>query len=265
MTRRTLRISPLILIPGLLLALEASAQTPVDLSTWSAESYPAVSGFGAGVWTVAVDGQSVVQSVNGQPTLFFSDFNAFYSEVQGVIRVSGSDDDYVGFAIGYHPGDASNTSADYLLIDWKGATQNYDFGAPSCTPGSSAPAGLAVSRVSGVPTADEFWGHTNFNAACSDASQGLQELARGINLGSTGWVRNVDYRFRFEFTPSRLRVFVDDTLELDVSGTFSDGRLAFYNFSQASVTYSGFELTPIAVEPTTWSGVKARFGARAGD
>jgi len=236
------------------------AQDAVDLNSWGDESYPAVSGFGAGVWTVSGDGSSVVQSVNGQPTLFYSDFNSFFSEFEGAITVSGGDDDYIGFALGYLPNDSSNPSADYLLIDWKGITQSFNFSTPSCTPGSNAPAGLAVSRVFGVPTADEFWGHTNFDTpACSDLNNGLQELARGASLGSTGWTTGVEYRFTFEFTPSRLRVWVDDVLEIDISGSFPDGRFAFYNFSQANVTYSGFEVTPVAVESSTWGRIKARF------
>ena len=52
------------------------AQAPVDPSTWTPQSYPTVAGFGAGVWTVATDGASVGQSVNGQPMLFASDFAA---------------------------------------------------------------------------------------------------------------------------------------------------------------------------------------------
>jgi hypothetical protein len=227
------------------------AQDSVDLRSWGDESYPAVSGFGAGVWTVSGDGSSVVQSVNGQPTLFYSDFNAFNSELEGVISPGGGDDDYIGFALGFLPGDTGNPGTDYLLIDWKAGTQFYDFGNPSCTPGGPAPRGLAISRVRGVPTADEFWAHMNFDTpACSGPDSGLVELARGANLGDTGWQAGVDYTFKFQFTETNVKIYVDDVLELDVDGTFSDGRFAFYNFSQANVTYRGFErsaLGPVAL------------------
>jgi MYXO-CTERM domain-containing protein len=230
-------------------AASGVAAAPVDLNTWSAESYPAVSGFGAGVWTPAADGSSVFQSVNGQPTLFVSDFNVFGTDVRGKIRVDTSgDDDYVGFAIGYQPGDTTNGSADYLLVDWKQADQFFDFGAPSSTPGSTAFKGLAVSRVSGIPTADEFWGHVNFGP---DAN-GLQELARGATLGSTGWTDFTTYEFRFVFLPNSLQVYVNDGLELSIAGSFSDGRMAFYNFSQSDVTYSAFTVDTIP-EPGTWA------------
>ena len=225
------------------------AQDAVDLSTWTAESYPAVSGFGAGVWTVAGDNLSVHQSVNGQPTLFYSDFLAFNTSFQGKIKVETTgDDDFIGFALGFQPGDTSNSSADYLLVDWKQYNQWYDFGSPSHTPGSTAYEGLAVSHVFGIPTADEFWGHLNFDHASSDLNNGLQELQRGATLGSTGWADNTEYEFKFEFSATSLRIFVDGTLEIDITGSFSDGRIAFYNFSQASVTYSGFTVAPLVLE-----------------
>jgi hypothetical protein len=237
----------------MLLVTRSAAQSPVDLRTWTGESYPAVAGFGAGVWTAASDGSNVVQSVNGQPTLFVSDFNAFNSEMEGVIRVStsGGDDDYIGFALGFEPGDSGNSGAEYLLIDWKRASQSFDFGSPSCTPSSLASEGLALSRATGIPTADEFWGHENFDeATCSDLSSGLQELSRGATLGDVGWNFSTDYRFRFQFGSTRVRIYVDDNLEMDVPGQFSDGRFAFYNFSQAAVTYSGFT---VATLPSTTS------------
>ena len=212
---------------------------PVDLNTWTAESYPAVSGFGVGNWAVETNGSAVYQSVNGQPTLFHSDFNSFGALVNGSINVSGSDDDYIGFALGFQPNDTTNSAADYLLVDWKQGNQTYNFGSPSDTPGSTAYSGLAVSRVTGIPTADEFWGHTDFT---TDMGGGLEELARANNLGSTGWTEDIDYKFTFDFGPGNLDVFVDDILELSITGSFSDGHLAFYNFSQAEVTYSAFTL-----------------------
>jgi hypothetical protein len=230
---------------------DAQAQfTPVDLSTWTAESYPAVSGFDPGEWTVSDDGLSVNQSVNGQPTLFYSDFDVFNTEVEGSIQVAVGqwDDDFIGFALGFKPGDTVNSNANYLLVDWKKQTQWFNFGAPSCTPGSWAPAGLAVSRVFGIPTADEFWGHVDFPAGvdCPDTG-GLEQLARGTTLGSTGWVDGQEYVFRFEYSATSLKVYVNDNLEIDIAGSFNNGRLAFYNFSQEDVTYSSYVVVVVNV------------------
>jgi len=223
--------------------------TPLSLVNWLAESYPSVAGFPAGSWEVSPDGLSVFQSNNGQPTLFYSDFDVFNTEVEGTITVAevGGDNDYIGFALGFQPGDTANSGADYLLIDWKQGDQWFDFASPSCTPGSVAYRGLAVSRVTGVPTADEFWGHVNFDSPCSDLDNGLQELARGANLGSVGWSDNTPYTFRFEFSETNLKVYVDGELEIDIDGTFSNGRIAFYNFSQASVKYEGYIVTVVNV------------------
>ncbi len=256
-----MRHSTQLLVASLAFAAPLASQTAVDLNTWTPESYPAVSGFGAGVWNVAADGSSVTQTVNGQPTMFVSDFPVFNTEVEGQITVSGGDDDYIGFVLGYLPGDTTSAAADYLLVDWKRGTQGFDFGAPSCTPGSTAPAGLAVSRVVGIPTADEFWGHTTFDApACSDLNNGLTELARGSNLGATGWSANTTYTFKFEFSSSNLRVYVDNVLEMDVSGSFANGRMGFYNFSQAGVTYNAFTLDC----PATWSNYGAGWAGTNG-
>ena len=218
-----------------------AASTPVNLNGWVAESYPAVTGFGAGVWKVQGGGSSVFQSINGQPTMFVGDFNTFGSKVNGKINSSGGgDDDYIGFALGYRHGGTTNLSANYLLIDWKRGTQSFDFGAPSSSPGGSAPAGLAVSRVIGIPDADEFWQHKNLTGTA--ALSGLVELQRGATLGNIGWVAGTDYEFTFDFGPNNLQVFVNGAKQLDISGSFQNGPMAFYNFSQAGVTYSAFSV-----------------------
>ena len=222
------------------LATGAAGASPVNLGTWTAESYPAVAGFNPGVWTVAPGGTSVLQSVNGQPTFFYSDFTAHGTKVTGKIRSGGGDDDFIGFALGFRPGDATNAAADYLLIDWKRGTQFFNFGVPSASPGGVASAGLAVSRVTGIPDADEFWQHDNL--AGTAVSSGVEELARGNTLGATGWVANTDYEFTFDFGPNDLEVFVNGVKQLDITGTFNNGRMAFYNFSQASVRYSAFDV-----------------------
>jgi hypothetical protein len=222
-----------------------------------------VTGFGSGVWTVAPLGASVTQSVNGQPTFFYSDFTASGTRITGKINAVGAgDDDYIGFAVGFRPGDSNNSTADYLLIDWKQLSQNFDFGAPSSSPGGNAAAGLAVSRVTGIPDADEFWQHANLPGTGSGS--GLVELARGTNLGNTGWVDNTEYTFSIDFGPNDLEVSVNGVKEIDITGVFADGRMAFYNFSQAGVTYSAFESNPGTFppipEPQTYALMLAGLG-----
>jgi hypothetical protein len=233
-----------------------AAPTFVDLSTWTAESYAPVAMNGSGAsmfpsaeWVLSADRFSVVQTQNAQPTLYYSDFNAANSILIGSFQVTGGDDDYVGFALGFNPGDTTNSSADYLLVDWKKGDQWYDFDGDSAAsdPGITGSTGLAVSRVTGIPTANEFWGHTNF---LDDPNNGLQELARATNLGSTGWDRGTSYDLRFVFTDTSLDVFVNNVPEISISGSFNDGRFAFYNFSQGMVTYSD-QIPPEVPEPAT--------------
>lgn len=225
----------------LLLSLGASAAqaAAVDLSTWTAENATNAGSASSGNWTTNGSATVVTQTNNGVPTFFYSDFDAAGSEFTTNIRVNTSgDDDFIGFALGFQPGDTTNTSADYLLIDWKQNTQgtNWSGGLSNATPATTANAGLALSRVTGTPSADEFWGHVD---ASQNSSGGLTEIARGLTRGSTGWSDFATYSFTFDFGPNNLKVFVDNVLEFDVTGNFNDGRFAFYNFSQGNVIYSG--------------------------
>ena len=102
---------------------------------------------------------------------------------------AGGDDDLFGFVLGWNPGDSSNPTADYLLVDWKKVTQTYQNWG-------TAQAGLALSRVTGQFTRGygngpiDLWSHTG---VCT-------ELARGTNYGATGWVHGTDYTFQVLFT-----------------------------------------------------------------
>lgn len=192
-----------------------------DLRSWKEESYKA----GSADWKVSANGEQVVQSKNGDPTFFYSDFTVFNTKVSGkIIPGNSGDDDFIGFALGFNPGDTTNQNANFILIDWKKGTQAYG--------GGTANLGLAVSLVSGVPPlTPDIWGHTGK----------VKELARAMTLGARGWTNNIEYKFDFVYTKSNLRIFVNDILEFDVNGNFSEGRIAFYNYSQDNVTYKGFE------------------------
>jgi predicted acyltransferase (DUF342 family) len=195
-----------------------------DLSTWTEES------LGSANWIVSADKQSVKQWFNGDPTIYYSDYNAIGGTLTGKISVeSSSDDDYIGFVLGFQPGDTTNANADYLLVDWKQGNQNH-------TPwGGYGYRGLAISRVTGIADNTAFWSH----------SGAVQELQRGATLGSTGWLDNVEYEFRIEFSATRVKVYVNNSLELDVTGSFNDGRFGFYNLSQAYVSYAGLATIPV--------------------
>ncbi len=100
-----------------LLALQLSSFTAVatpisvDLSTWAAE--------GQGNWQVQTGNDSVLQSINGSPTVFFnSNVSALDAAMSGNISVrTSSDDDFIGFVLGYQSGEINSASADYWLVD----------------------------------------------------------------------------------------------------------------------------------------------------
>lgn len=222
----------------------ATAQAAaVDLSTWTKE--------GSGTWVVQPGNDSVIQTQNVDPGVFYSDFQAFGSELRGTIRVNTtSDDDFIGFVLGFNPGDATAGSTDFLLVDWKQGTQ--------AGTGCSGPAGLAISRVTaGFATTNDLWCHNG----------SVQQLARGTTLGNVGWADNTLYDFSLEYTATSARVFVNGVLELDITGTFSNGRFGFYNYSQQSVQYAGITQDPIpgaVPEPATWAMMILGFGLVGG-
>ncbi|MBV7256003.1 PEP-CTERM sorting domain-containing protein [Pacificimonas sp. WHA3] len=217
---------------SLLLAAPALA-APVDLSSWQADNY------GGANWTVqnAPANDSVFQSVNGNPTIFFEAGSlAQGTTLSGEITVETSaDDDFIGFVLGYSDDEINAANADFILVDWKQGTQNFG--------GSTGNAGLAASRISGdltsVDLIDTYWGH--------DAGSNAFEIQRGTNLGATGWNDNQTYTFDIVFTNSLIEVMVDGVLELSFTAadaglaSFDDGAFGFYNYSQQSVRYAGIE------------------------
>lgn len=221
-------------LAALALSAGLAQAATIDLTTWSAE--------GAGSWAVQTGDDSVIQGTNGNPTVFHNNTASSQgNDLRGEITVNTtSDDDFIGFVLGYNSGDLANAAASYLLIDWKQRDQSA-FGATGL-------AGLAISQVSGVLG-------NNSGAWSHDPTNNVTELARATTLGSTGWVDNTTYDFRIDFTATNVRVFVNDVLEIDVNGVFADGGFGFYNYSQASVEYAGITsdaLPPVPLPAAGW-------------
>jgi hypothetical protein len=210
---------------SLLLPVTANA-TPVDLTGWGENGFKGNDG--AGTWVVQPGNDSVLQTINGDPTVFFeAGSNAQGTALSGTIEVeTTSDDDFIGFVLGYQDGEFNSVNADFWLIDWKQLDQTFG--------GKLATKGLALSHVTGDvaggPSAnDSVWDHTNT----------VNEVARGTNLSSTGWNDNQNYVFKLTFTDSVIEVFVDNVLEISHAGTFTDGAFGFYNYSHNQVRYAG--------------------------
>ncbi|MGQ5702817.1 PEPxxWA-CTERM sorting domain-containing protein [Sandaracinobacteroides sp. A072] len=219
---------------------------PVDLSSWTAE--------GGGNWNLQPGNNSVLQTVNGTPTVFYGPGNAQGLQLSGTIQVkTTSDDDFIGFVLGYHAGDLAAASTNFLVVDWKQTNQNFF--------GCLGQAGLSISLATqGLGDNAGAWCHQG---------NGVTELARATNLGATGWVDNQEYSFDLIFTASNVQVFVDGVKEIDINGSFADGAFGFYNYSQSNVLYAGITEdvappVPGVPEPATWAMLIAGFGLVGG-
>jgi len=187
----------------------------IDLADWQAN--------GSGNWILQPDNRTVLQTLNAEPTVFHNnvDSQSDLFELTGEIKVTTtSDDDFIGFVLGYHDGDLVRENVDYLLIDWKQQDQG------------DGKRGLVISHITNKLNS-AAWSH--------DAAQGVTELQRGTNFGNIGWKDNTSYIFKITFSPTLVEVFINDVKELSVSGDFEDGAYGFYNYSQGSVLYSAIQ------------------------
>ena len=212
---------------------------PINLNTWNQESAS-----GNGNWTVAPDGNSVFQSINGNPTFFVSPDDFINTTFNGEFQVQTTgDDDYIGFVFGYQSPLAANGDAvndyDFFLFDWKQNNQT--------SGGQLAQEGFTLSRVQGTINdfLPGFWGHndsTEFDVLATD-------------YGSTrGWADNTEYDFTLLYQEDRITIDIQGGTDDFASSqrifnitpgdvglsTFQSGKFGFYNYSQASVRYQGF-------------------------
>jgi len=235
---------------ALLLPVTAHAAS-VDLTGWEEDGFH--NSPSAGTWTVQPGNDSVIQSANGNPTVFFeSGSNSQGTALSGTIEVQTTgDDDFVGFVLGYQDGEMNSASADFWLIDWKQIDQNHL---------GFAPRGLALSHVSGdvaAAGAGNFWAHTGT----------VTEAERAANLGSTGWADNTEYTFELTFTASLIEVKVNGVTEISFTAAenggnlFTDGSFGFYNYSQNAVRYAGITEEAVVPLPASLPLLLAGFGA----
>jgi hypothetical protein len=142
------------------------------------------------------------------------------------LEIQGSgDDDIVGFAFCYQDND------NFYLVDWKRATQTFNWGDDTEIQDDTAEKGLKLKRIQGGWTRDGLWGGKD--------GIGVSELA-----GPTGdgWDFNTEYNFAVTLEPGRIVVRLDDQDLFDVSdSTFSGGAITFYGLSQDDLVYSNIE------------------------
>jgi len=180
----------------------------------------------AASWGFSADGRAGTQFNNsGTPVIahFGGDATATTYQLQFRVNTTG-DDDFIGLVLGYTPGESSSATADYLLVDWKQLDQGIG--------GGTSRRGLALSRVTGVPTANNFFLHT------ASGTGAVTELARGTTFGSTGWNDLFTHQISITYSTTRVVVLVDGSVEFDLPGSWPAGQVAFYGLSQSDVTYT---------------------------
>lgn len=211
--------------------LKAQCSSIIDLNAWTQEGPIA-----NGTWTVNGPGTVVTQTINSFPTFFVSPQEFINVRITGTLQSTGTDDDFIGFAIGYRDpigGTGSTFPVETWLFDWKRLTQTVGT--------STIQTGQYLSQINGTfdltVHSPEFWGHQSQN--------GFNLVASNTGPG-TGWVVNAIYNFELSYLASRLVIAIDGDTIFDVPGCFEPGRFGFYNYSQAGTVYSNFayELIP---------------------
>ena len=222
-------------------------------------------------------GRVAQEITNANTTLFLgpSTLTTMNKIITGDIYF-GADDDYVGLALGVPQDPFSNVAADYLLLQWKGATQTFDFhdtaGAANfhnTTVGGSAPAGVSLSHVTGVPTNDDIWQRAqlqmydpqgkdtpdpNTDPPIFDTG-GLVELGRGAVSGTRAYDRS-GKRTTFEvtYTPTNINIKINGLQEFSLDApagqTFPEGTLAMYEQAQSdNSAYAYWDVRELADPP----------------
>jgi hypothetical protein len=238
------------------LSLGAAAHAvPLDFTTFQTASYPhadsdGVTGtdfFPVSVWSVTATTAS--HQSNADSSVLHTPATVVNKRITGTLT-AGTDDDVVGFVVGFEPGDQLiGATGEYFLIDWKGATQSFDvfdFASVGFTPfhnltgTGTMPVGLALSRVTGSANGDELWQHADLAASTTGS---VTELARGRTLGSTPYDRaGGSHLFDISITDKEVIVKIDGVEQFAVAGDFAPGRFGLYSFAQGPTeVFSDFD------------------------
>ncbi len=231
-----------------ILVLGHSVQAgPVNLASWNALTLNFPGGQSAGNWIVSGDNLSVVQTINADPSFFLNNLNQTSYSMDGSWQVlTSSDNDFMGFVFGYQ------NSSNFYLFDWKQGNQS--------AYGANATAGMTIKKMTGG-TGDglvdlslgEFWEN--------QADLGDMTILDKNQGSGKGWANNILYDFHLDFnkTPGDIHIVVKqgatilwDTTVNDT--TFSAGEFGFYNYSQQTVRYAGFEQTGGVIVPVPAPG-----------
>lgn len=221
----------------------------IDLSSWSADSY-LLGGQPAGNWVLSSNNETVTQTVNADPSVYLNGVNQTSYEMDGHWKVNtSSDDDFMGFVFGYQ------NDHQFYVMDWKQGTQYYA--------GGTAHEGFRILKIDADSRADldlaDFWMSNTADSTILASSYGSDK----------GWLDYQEYDFHLDFSATGsfdIEVFLGGTTTSLWNVTVNDssytsGQFGFYNFSQSTVQYSGFEQTGgVVVDPVPEPATMLLFG-----
>ncbi|MDA8017397.1 MAG: Ig-like domain-containing protein [Thermoanaerobaculia bacterium] len=194
----------------------------VDYHRWTPETW-SVGNLGVADWDLFPDESGVVQLNYSRGTTMYSDFPIKNHRLKAKVNGRGWSPHYIGFGLGFQPGDATNDDSDYLLMLW----QQRNVGTNVT--------GLNLVRITGEALISAL-----------DQQPEIEILTQGIHFGSIGWPWRTEIDFEIEFDAEGVKIWVDGQLEIDQRGDFPDGRLSYFAHAQRHVDYYGLELTTLA-------------------
>lgn len=190
-------------------------------------------------WDVSPDNTSGLQTQNtARPTIAVFGEDAMRGTFAVRMQVeTATDDDFIGLALGFNPGDQNNPNANYLVVDWKQLLQD------------GVGPGLKLAHVRGIPVAADHVAHGIPLRSCPDANTScVTQLVDARTLGTTGWADNTPYTMRITYTADRFELVVNGSVEFAVrpsdfpgqfpGNVFPAGQLGFYLLSQENVRYT---------------------------
>jgi len=220
---------------------------PLDLSGWTPLTLHYFTGQPAGNWVLDSENTAVTQTINADPSFYLNNLNQTSYSMDGSWQVqTGSDDDFMGFVFGYQ------NSSNFYLFDWKQGSQSYV--------GRTAAEGMTLRKMTGS-TGDALNDLTLADFWDNQVDHGGSTILATNHGNTKGWADYAMYDFHLDFNVNyageiHIVVKQDDTVLWDVAETdttFSSGQFGFYNFSQQTVRYAGFEQEGRVVVPETSS------------
>ncbi|MEL7059313.1 MAG: carboxypeptidase regulatory-like domain-containing protein [Acidobacteriota bacterium] len=198
-----------------------------DFATWQVEDQ--LDSGTSSLWRVIDGGASVDQIRNSKPTFFASPPSGGGWAIEGQLTMS-SDDDVVGFAVGFDPGglDSAPPAEEFLLVTWRRANLNLSgYGI--------VPKGLEAFLVVGEP--ENWW--------ALGASPEATDLGPAMTSADLGWSVGAVYDLRLEAGGENVKLWIDGSLEFDLDLDVSSlgQRIAFYGNAQERMEFRDFART----------------------